>query len=148
MSYEETLERVIQRLDSEEKEKDKRIAELEKKLWRTEQKSEQAVNRAAEMIEHRDGLIAELEKERDELLKRTECTVESFNMEAHNLEQQAKSLFEYSIHLISDAEGIPEGLEHKGRGSNIYNWQTHFARELRYRANKLCNAKEALEQGE
>lgn len=29
MSYEETLERVIQRLDSEEKEKDKRIAELE-----------------------------------------------------------------------------------------------------------------------
>ena len=30
MSYEETLERVIQRLDSEEKEKDKRIAELEK----------------------------------------------------------------------------------------------------------------------
>ena len=61
MSYEETLERVIQRLDSEEKEKDKRIAELEKKLWRTEQKSEQAVNRAAEMIEHRDGRIAELE---------------------------------------------------------------------------------------
>tara|TARA_B110000046_G_C12925957_1_gene369276 strand:- start:704 stop:889 length:186 start_codon:yes stop_codon:yes gene_type:complete len=32
MSYEETLERVIQRLDSEEKEKDKRIAELEKAL--------------------------------------------------------------------------------------------------------------------
>ena len=29
MSYEETLERVIQRLDDEEKEKDKRIAELE-----------------------------------------------------------------------------------------------------------------------
>ena len=29
MSYEETLERVIARLDNEEKEKDKRIAELE-----------------------------------------------------------------------------------------------------------------------
>jgi len=32
MSYEETLERVIARLDDEEKEKDKRIAELEKEL--------------------------------------------------------------------------------------------------------------------
>ena len=61
MSYIETLERVIARLDGEEKEKDKRIAELEKKLWRTEQKSEQAVNIAAEMIEHRDGRIEELE---------------------------------------------------------------------------------------
>ena len=30
MSYEETLERVIARLDDEEKKKDKRIAELEK----------------------------------------------------------------------------------------------------------------------
>ena len=38
-----------------------RIAELEEKLWRTEQESEQAVNRAAEMIEHRDNRIAELE---------------------------------------------------------------------------------------
>jgi len=40
-----------------------RITELEEKLWRTEQESEQAVNRAAEMIKHRDGRIAELEEE-------------------------------------------------------------------------------------
>jgi len=63
MSYEETLERVIQRLDSEEKEKDKRIAELEKKLWRTEQESEQAVNRAAEMIEHREGWVLDTKEQ-------------------------------------------------------------------------------------
>tara|TARA_R110000764_G_scaffold197695_2_gene282944 strand:+ start:456 stop:950 length:495 start_codon:yes stop_codon:yes gene_type:complete len=62
------------------------------------------------------------------------------------LKQQAKSLREYSEYLISDAEGIPEGLEHKGRGSSIYNWQAHFARELRYRANNLSNAKEALKE--
>lgn len=37
-----------------------RIEELEEKLWRTEQESEKAVTRAAEMI-------AELEKERDEI---------------------------------------------------------------------------------
>ena len=67
-------------------------------------------------------------------------------LQAHNLEQQAKALSEYSEHLISEAEEIPIGLEHKGRGSNIYNWQTHFARELRYRANKLSNAKEALKE--
>ena len=36
------------------------IAELEEKLWRTEQESEQAVNGAAEMIERR---IAELENQ-------------------------------------------------------------------------------------
>tara|TARA_R110000744_G_scaffold102519_1_gene197092 strand:+ start:23 stop:547 length:525 start_codon:yes stop_codon:yes gene_type:complete len=65
---------------------------------------------------------------------------------AHDLEQQAKALSEYSEHLISEAEEIPIGLEHKGRGSNIYNWQTHFARELRYRANNLSNAKEALKE--
>ena len=39
-----------------------RIAKLEEKLWRTEQEAEQAVNRAVEMIEHKDGRIAELEK--------------------------------------------------------------------------------------
>jgi hypothetical protein len=38
--------------------------------------------------------IAALEKEREELLKRNECTVGSFNFEAHNLEQQAKGCFE------------------------------------------------------
>ena len=63
-----------------------------------------------------------------------------------DLEQQAKALSQYSEQLISDAEVIPLGLEHKGRGSNIYNWQTHFGRELRYRANKLSNAKEALKE--
>ena len=105
--------------------------------------------------------ITELEKE-NELLKQVEKIFnDSPDLEfsrfkemfpsdfaAHNLEQQAKSLREYSEYLTSNAEGIPLGLEHKGRGSNIYNWQTHFARELRYRANNLSNAKEALkEQG-
>jgi len=96
--------------------------------------------------------IAELEKEVDEANCHAyyildTCTVFSpKKLQAHNLEQQAKGLYEYSEHLISDAEGIPEGLEHKGRGSNIYNWQMHFARELRYRANKLSNAKEALKE--
>ena len=35
MSYEDTLEKVIVRLDREEKEKDKRIAELEEELKET-----------------------------------------------------------------------------------------------------------------
>jgi len=106
-------------------------------------------NELWEILQIQVERIAELEKNIS-MLEQYNGSVESIiqALEAHNLEQQAKSLFEYSIHLISDAEGIPEGLEHKGRGSNIYNWQTHFARELRYRANKLCNAKEALEQGE
>jgi hypothetical protein len=67
-------------------------------------------------------------------------------LKTHNLEQQAKGLSQYSEHLISDAEKIPPGLQHKGRGSNIYNWQTHFSKQLRYRANKLSNAKEALKE--
>jgi hypothetical protein len=113
-------------------------------------------------IERMAKRFAELEKE-NALLKRVE---KIFNdspdltfdycqglfqdeFQAHSLDQKAKALSEYSEHLISEAEEIPIGLEHKGRGSNIYNWQTHFARELRYRANKLSNAKEALkEQGE
>ena len=117
------------------------------------------------LIQTLGNRIAELEKERDELRIQVEVLKHSdaeyyglysellfspneppVNLEAHNLEQQAKGLREYSEHLISDAEGIPEGLEHKGRGSNIYNWQTHFARELRYRANNLSNAKETLKE--
>ncbi len=63
-----------------------------------------------------------------------------------DLEQQAKGLKDYSEYLLDDAEKIPEGLEHKGRGSCIYNWQTHYARELRYKSNKLRNqAKEGAE---
>ena len=44
------------------------------------------------MMKDKDKRIAELEKERYKLLKRTECKVESFNMDAHNLEQQAKGI--------------------------------------------------------
>ena len=51
-----------------------------------------------EMITAQDK-IAELEKDREELLQRTECTVESFNMEAHNLEQQAKGVNAYADNL-------------------------------------------------
>ena len=58
----EDARRVLDKVQVELNTANERIAELEKKLWRTEQKSEQAVNRAAEMIEHRDGSIAELEK--------------------------------------------------------------------------------------
>ena len=65
-----------------------------------------------------------------------------------DIEQQAKSLSDYSESIIRDAKEIPIGLEHKGRGSNIYNWETHFARELRFRSNKLRNqAKELLSKG-
>ena len=44
------------------------------------------------MMKDKDERIAELEKERYKLLKRTECKVESFNMDAHDLEQQAKGI--------------------------------------------------------
>ena len=76
-----------------------RIAKLEKKLWRTEQKSEQAVNRAAEMIEHRDGLIAELEKERA----------------VRDLEQQAKGLEDYVSKTMDNSYILhldPEDIHH------------------------------------
>ena len=56
-----------------------------------------------------------------------------------DIEQQAKGLSDYSESIIRDPKEIPIGLEHKGRGSNIYNWETHFARELRFRSNKLRN---------
>ena len=64
-----------------------------------------------------------------------------------DLEQQVKGLRDYSEHLTEDAKGIPIGLKNKVRGSNIYNWQTHFARELRYRSNNLSVAVEALKTG-
>jgi hypothetical protein len=48
--------------------------------------------KAAERIDSLIKRNAVLEKERDELLQRTECTVESFNMEAHNLEQRAQGV--------------------------------------------------------
>ena len=76
-----------------------RIAKLEEKLWRTEQESEQAVNRAAEMIEHRDGLIAELEKERA----------------VRDLEQQAKGLEDYVSKTMDNSYILhldPEDIHH------------------------------------
>ena len=111
----------------------------------------QTKSRSDTIVEY-SNKIAELEKERDEAnchayyILDTCAVFSPKKLEAHNLEQKAKALSEYSEHLISEAEEIPIGLEHKGRGSNIYNWQTHFARELRYRANKLSNAKEALKE--
>jgi hypothetical protein len=51
---------------------------------------------ASKLIYSQADKIAELKKERDELLQRTECSVESFNMEAHNLDQRANALSEYA----------------------------------------------------
>ena len=118
-----------------------------------------ALKMANSIIGRQAERIAELEKERDEAGNRVEmCNLSDWRiyqetdfgkkmLAIRDLEQQAKGLREYSEYLISDAEGIPEGLEHKSRGSNIYNWQTHFARELRYRSNNLNNAKEELKEG-
>lgn len=67
------------------------------KFWRklsTNKKLIFAIPQVLEMIdmlESQAEKITALEKERDELLQRTECKVESFNMDAHNFEQQAKA---------------------------------------------------------
>ena len=45
------------------------IKELEGKLWRIEQESEQAVTRAAEMIEQKDVTIEELEAKQVETIR-------------------------------------------------------------------------------
>ena len=58
-----------------------------------------------------------------------------------DLEQQAKALHDYSKELFEDSKKIPIGAEHKGRGSSIYNWQMHHAKNLRWRGNKILNIK-------
>jgi hypothetical protein len=83
--------------------------------------------------------ILELRKEVKELEQnQTTNAAEIEQKQAiRDLEQQAKGLKDYSEHLILDAKDIPIGLEHKGRGSVIYNWQMNHAQELRFRSNKL-----------
>jgi uncharacterized protein involved in exopolysaccharide biosynthesis len=49
--------------------KDKQIAELEGKIFKQSQESKEAVSRAIEIILEKDEKIAELEKEREELIK-------------------------------------------------------------------------------
>ena len=83
------------------------------------------------------NVISALHEKIDELEK---------ELKVNNLRQQAKGLTDCSEQLLVEAEAIPLGLEHPVRGSNIYNWQTHFARELRYRSNKLSNQAQELKE--
>ena len=74
MSYENTLEKVIIRLDGEEKEKDKRITELESMLIsRTKEvddwilRYDKSVTNQRDIIHGQKRRIAELEKSYEEL---------------------------------------------------------------------------------
>jgi len=99
------------------------------------------------------GRIAELERENLKALgwiakammqglNEVDCSDELLKIIAkRDLEQQAKALHDYSKELFEDSKKIPIGAEHKGRGSSIYNWQMHHAKNLRWRGNKILNIK-------
>jgi len=84
------IPQVLEMIDMLESQAEK-ITELEEyksgELARCAEESEKQSDYEGGLLER----IAALEKERYELLQRTECKVESFNMDAHNFEQQAKA---------------------------------------------------------
>jgi hypothetical protein len=106
-----------------------------------------ALRQANAAIQRQADKIAELEKAREELLQRTECSVESFNMEAHNLDQRAKALSEFKFkrsHTQTILENLSEGSYSQEDHDLVYEELKAVEIILSNAANELTGQAKAL----